>query len=219
MACASSSVESVSYIFFDLETTGLERTSDITQIAARQNDDDTFNVYVRPDTPWELNMKEQNKNCSVGIRMHESNPAVNLYQALEWFINYLQSHSNVVLLGHNAKSFDCHVLINAARSRRMLKRLESVFNQCVDTLLVIRELYPNLGLKNKKVTKDKKHPYKLENLALEYAGAEVDISQLHDASVDAEALEIITTKLILQTRKGQQTLPSHYFSLSDLYKI
>lgn len=213
MACASSSVASVSYIFFDLETTGLERTSDITQIAARQNDADTFNVYVRPDTPFERLQLQLGCNYSEGIIMHESKPAVNLCQALEWFINYLQSHSNVVLLGHNAKSFDCHVLINAARSRRMLERLESVFNQCVDTLLVIRELHPNLG-KNKQ-----EHAYKLENLAREYAGAEVDISQLHDASVDAEALEIITTKLILQTRKGQQTLPSHYFSLSDLYKI
>jgi hypothetical protein len=50
-----------------------------------------------------------------------------------------------VLLGHNAKSFDCPILLNATTACGMERELQRAVGGFVDTLTLLKKLHPRLG--------------------------------------------------------------------------
>ena len=105
-----------SFIIFDLETTGLSRNSDITQIAA-YNGVNKFNNYVLPRCDIS---KEASK--ITGITFHRSSnkmyqngeevQAVTQREALLNFIEFLEKKDTSILVGHNIAMFDIPILLN-----------------------------------------------------------------------------------------------------------
>ena len=102
-----------SYITFDLETTGLSRNSEITQIAASVNND-SFQSYVLPrcqisTTASKVTGLSYNQGTDKLYLRGTEVKAVPIQSALLDFIDFLKSHENPVLVGHNICSFDIPV--------------------------------------------------------------------------------------------------------------
>ena len=107
---ARDSVHNVSYVTFDIETGGLDyRTSDLLQISAVCGTDE-FDVYVSPErSNIEEGASKVNKLSIVQGTLHYKGDAVNsinIKDALEKFIDFLENVHKPVLVGHNIKKFD-----------------------------------------------------------------------------------------------------------------
>ncbi|XP_052260702.1 uncharacterized protein LOC127864846 [Dreissena polymorpha] len=91
------------FVFFDLETRGLERTSHIIQIAAVHSTGQ-FSTYVMPEKKMSLKASEITEVTVVGdsmlVKGHKVT-AVPIKSALTSFITFLQKFSPEILVGHN----------------------------------------------------------------------------------------------------------------------
>lgn len=107
------SPESSSLMYFDLEATGLGRTSDIIQIAAVCGAR-SFNIYINPSKAI-----CEEASAATGLRydmgqltLHgECVPATNLENGLSKFIDFVQNcDAKPVIVGHNIQNFDLPIL-------------------------------------------------------------------------------------------------------------
>lgn len=131
-------------VAFDLETTGLGRNCDITQIAASAGEE-VFQSYVVP----RCNItKEASKitgitYCRGSNTLYLHGKAVRgklMHEALLDFISFLQSKKNPVLIGHNIKCFDLHVLFNRLREFSLLSTFCETVRGFIDTLQLCRRV-------------------------------------------------------------------------------
>ncbi|KAG7521845.1 DNA polymerase III PolC-type-like [Solea senegalensis] len=139
-------------VFFDLETTGLNtHMCDIIQLSAVCGDQ-VFNVYVLPDSEISVGASK-----ITGFTVTDDNlfcrgiPLVTtpLVEALTSFIEFLRSfHCPVLLAAHNAKWFDVPVLTRVLTKCSLLQEFKGVVPEYVDTLVLSRSLYPELGYYN-----------------------------------------------------------------------
>ncbi|MBQ8826354.1 MAG: 3'-5' exonuclease [Oscillospiraceae bacterium] len=121
------------YVVLDIETTGFGTNCDIIEIAAvrvRNNViADEFESFVKPDRsiPWNITQLTGITNAMVA-------DAPSIEQVLGEFHQFA---GNDVLVGHNIKSFDMHIISAKAAACGMCFK-----NELVDTLAMARKLLP-----------------------------------------------------------------------------
>lgn len=170
-----SQIDDLPMVYFDLETTGLSRHSHITQLSARNTAGQIFDRYVKPKVPISTGAVTISRNRIIdGQFYHKDKPvlAITISQALREFF-YFIGDSPVLLVGHNIKIFDCHVLLNAVTACGMLKMFETRTAGFLDTL----SLFRSMGVKP---------PYKQEKLYERLIGGTYEA---HDACEDVKALQ------------------------------
>ncbi|KAL7401864.1 hypothetical protein ABVT39_005566 [Epinephelus coioides] len=136
-------------VFFDLETTGLDTAvCDIIQLSAICGEK-VFNVYTLPRHPLTEGASEVNGFTVTddSLLLHgNAVVTVPLVDALTSFISFLLSFRRPVLLAaHNAKRFDVPVLTRVLQEFNLQQEFQQVVSGFVDTLLLSRNLYPDLG--------------------------------------------------------------------------
>ena len=181
--------ESDSFVVFDLETTGLSRNSDITQIAA-QCGDRKFNNYVLPrcDISKEASsvtglsfQRSTNKLYHNGDQVE----AVSQREALLNFIEFLNVKNTSVLVGHNVSMFDIPILVNRLREFSLLSTVANGVSGYIDTLKVARKVF----------SKEKVTNYKQQTLVTEILGKQYSA---HNAVEDVMSLQELFSKELQQ---------------------
>ncbi|XP_061177423.1 uncharacterized protein LOC133186204 [Saccostrea echinata] len=138
------------YVYFDLEATGLERDSHITQIAALDEEsDECFCSYIIPKKPISFQASRV-----TGLRIKENTmyhngmpvPAESIHEVLRGFISFLDnlpSDQQKILVGHNIKSYDCLVLMHALRSCGMVDDFHQQVIGYMETRKLFRLSFPS----------------------------------------------------------------------------
>ncbi|CAC5376125.1 unnamed protein product [Mytilus coruscus] len=124
-------------VFFDLETTGLGISCDITQIAAVFGTN-KFSQYVMPLQPITIAASKVTGLTRFGNVLYRNGipvPHQNSKECLKELITWLPE--NAVLFGHNVKSFDAKIIIKALTDENLINDFESKCNGVVDTLHVL----------------------------------------------------------------------------------
>ena len=189
------------YVFFDLETTGLGRDADITQLSAVTGAKE-LNLYVMPTkliTPQAsqvtgLTVKD-GQMFHNGATVH----CVSLQYALCSFLELLESFdTKPVILGHNIERFDVPVLLNQLKSVSMLSAYTTAVSCCIDTLSVFKCVYSkkSSGLEN----------YKQSTLVRKFLGKSYDA---HNSLEDVKALRELHDSAL----KGKYSATDHAFVL------
>lgn len=114
---------------FDLETTGLARTSDILQIACVCGDIE-FSVYTRPTCTISIGASAATGLTYYGGVLKLKGEAVDsltIFEGLEQFIAFVSSFPKPVLIGHNIISFDFPVLMHNFPSTTYLRDFKNFF--------------------------------------------------------------------------------------------
>ena len=148
-------------ILFDLETTGLPRTSDICQISAQVlGEEEIWCQYLVPTEDIGLeatevtglaiktNDKGERILCRNDIPLLEAKP---YKDGLKCFYEYLcqlsmkqralDPNARLILLAHNCKSFDAPILLNAFKNIDVrFKELQGLKVCFSDSLLIIRKI-------------------------------------------------------------------------------
>ncbi|XP_061174897.1 uncharacterized protein LOC133184042 [Saccostrea echinata] len=131
------------FMFFDLETTGLGRTSDIIQIAAVCSDK-TFNTYVfptKPISPGASSATGLSFKDGKLLLQEKSIEAVKQKDGLLQFLAFVKKFTYPCIVGHNIKNFDVPVLINSLEKYGLCETLNRSISGFVDTLVIARSLY------------------------------------------------------------------------------
>nr|XP_034331420.1 uncharacterized protein LOC117680512 isoform X2 [Crassostrea gigas] len=141
-----SSIKDHSLVFFDLETTGLARTSHILQVAAVCGDE-SFSTYVMPKeqiTPSASEVTGLKLNNGALYHNERKVNAISISSALESFLSFIEKQACVILVGHNIKSFDVHVLFHALDSCSLLDRMAHCVQGFLDTKYLFKLVHPSL---------------------------------------------------------------------------
>ena len=176
-------------VFFDLESTGLEETAEITQISAWHTTDNTFNKYVIPSKSIPkavseltgLAIKYVHGERRMFLKDNEVDAAASC-AGLSSFIQWLENlpGQEKILLAHNCKRFDMKLLLKALEETHLSSYFQSTCAGFVDTLPLLRTELPG------------RPSYKLSSIYKDIVGNEFDC---HNALADAEALAKIMTQL------------------------
>ena len=138
-------------VVFDLETTGLKRTSEILQVAAKCKTD-IFATYALPYGLITSGATEKNGISKIGNQLFQklepANPSsptqlvnsVSQKRALELFTEFLDKHKPVVLIGHNIAAFDMYVLYNNMQRYGLWSSFCSKLQGFVDTNTVSKPI-------------------------------------------------------------------------------
>lgn len=180
--------ENCSHVFCDLETTGLNKNCDITQIAAVAGED-SFDRYILPTQPISAGATQatglsviNNVLCYKGMPVH----SVSLQIAMEDFLVWLQSRKPCLLIGHNFRVFDFPRLTRSLELCQLLPSFESCVLGFVDTLPLCKEVYPGL------------ERYTQEHLVQNVMNAQYGA---HNALEDVKSLQKLVTFSKLDTDK------------------
>ncbi|CAC5376455.1 unnamed protein product [Mytilus coruscus] len=132
-------------LIFDLETTGLQRTSDIIQLTA-YSDNNQFSSYIMPNRAISSSASGITKISVIGSQMYhdiQAVPSKLQNEAFTDFNDFVKSFPvKPLLVGHNIKRFDCHVLYNALRCHNMWNEFSSNISGFLGTLKLFKLLYP-----------------------------------------------------------------------------
>ena len=134
----------INYVVFDLETSGLARTSDILQLSAICGNKE-FDMYISPLQPISKSASEVTKLSVInGVLCFEGNPVetVATKEALEQFIGYIKAIKNPVLVGHNIKTFDLRLLHHHLNKYELWDNFTSSVVGFIDTLSVFKKELP-----------------------------------------------------------------------------
>ncbi|CAG2197357.1 unnamed protein product [Mytilus edulis] len=140
-------ISTMTHIYFDIEATGLGRTSHITQISARRGLE-TFSKYILPAreiTPKAAEVTGLTFQNGSLYLLDKIVPAVGVKEGLTGFISFLEKSTNNVIFGHNIYNYDCPVLYNALDNCSLLDDFQSKIVGFVDTLKLFKLSFPNLG--------------------------------------------------------------------------
>ncbi|XP_076104042.1 protein PML-like [Mytilus galloprovincialis] len=144
---ASPKHDSVTEIFFDIEATGLSRSSHITQLAAKSAAE-SFSRFVLPQhqiTPKAAEITgltfENGQLLSNGNVL----PAVHIKKCLNDFISFLEKTKNNVLIGHNVQTYDCVLLYTSLQKCNLLDKFKSTVIGFIDTLPLFKLSHPGLN--------------------------------------------------------------------------
>ncbi|CAG2216770.1 unnamed protein product [Mytilus edulis] len=132
-------------LIFELETTGLQRTSDIIQIAA-YSQNNKFSSYIMLNRAISNGASEVTKISVIGSQMYynlQAVPSKLQNEAFTDFNDFVKSFLvKPLLVGHNIKRYDCHVLYNSLRFHNMWNDFASNISGFLDTLELFKLLYP-----------------------------------------------------------------------------
>ena len=173
-------------VFFDLETTGLQRNCDIVQISAVCNDK-CFNKYILPNktiSPGPSQVTELSVMNNELYYKGEIVKTVPIFEALVDFLEYLTDFQKPVLFGHNIASFDAHVLWYALNEFKMVPEFCSRVTGLIDTKSLAKKYVASSEVAN----------FKQETLVREL----LNISyEAHNAINDVKNLQKLTTEIFL----------------------
>ena len=187
------------YVYFDIETTSLDRSCDIIQLAAVCGEA-VFNRYVMPNktiTPQaEIVTNFQVLNGQLYYKQAPVN-AITIAQCVAEFIQWLQNdvRGAIVLVGHNCKVFDAPRLMNHIALTGNLSAFNNAVVGFCDTLPMFRTVYKGQIKKFTQV-----------NLAQCILDKEYNA---HNAEDDAKTLEDIVQHSIAT----REDLKKHSFSV------
>ncbi|XP_033734850.1 uncharacterized protein LOC117323633 [Pecten maximus] len=188
-------------IYFDLETTGLGRTSSITQMAAVRGKDQ-FSCFVMPK-------KRITREASqvTGIRVFRKKmyrygkfvKAVSISDAFKQLYGFLSKTQNNILVGHNIQTYDCPILMHALSlcDKDITEQFMSHVQGFVDTKKLFRIIHPS------------QKSYTQESLVESLLGEKY---RAHDALQDVVALQ----KLVRSVDIDQEARLKASFSVEDV---
>ncbi|VDI68302.1 Hypothetical predicted protein [Mytilus galloprovincialis] len=194
------------YVVFDLETTGLSRTSDITQISAYDGTN-MLNLYVSPrqsisskasDVTGITFSFERNQMYCHGVPVE----SVCIRTALLQLIEMIQKESRPVLVGHNIHSYDIPVLRNVLREFNLLSSFDNLIYGCIDTLKIAKREIPKADVQN----------YKQQTLVQKFLEIVYDA---HNSEEDVRSLYKLFHLKLKQTCSGKDLFPFNYLSIVE----
>ncbi|XP_071150246.1 DNA polymerase III PolC-type-like [Mytilus edulis] len=194
------------YVVFDLETTGLSRTSDITQISAYDGMN-MLNHYVSPrqsisskasDVTGITFSFERNQMYCHGVPVE----SVCIRTALLQLIEMIQKKSRPVLVGHNIHSYDVPVLRNLLREFNLLSSFDNLIYGCIDTLKIAKREIPKADVQN----------YKQQTLVQKFLEIVYDA---HNSEEDVRSLYKLFHLKLKQTCSGKDLFPFNYLSIVE----
>lgn len=164
-------------VYFDLETTGLARTSHITQIAAAAGELH-FSCYVFP----RIAISSQSASVTGisvrnGIMYHHGKrvDSKSISTAVDMLLDFCQTfQKKIILVGHNVESFDSPILMYALDRCKKLESFTNIVDGFLDTLKFFRIERPGFS------------SYRQEYLCKNLAGIDYDA---HDALSDVLSLQ------------------------------
>ncbi|XP_076454872.1 uncharacterized protein LOC143289707 isoform X2 [Babylonia areolata] len=186
------------FVYFDLETTGLELTCHITQIAAHSGEE-TFSRFVLPKKAISEGAQQVTGITCVGQQMYHHGQEVvslSITHALDDFITFLGKEP-VVLIGHNIKNFDCPRLLIALQACGLVEGFRRMVHGFVDTLPLFRELCPQA------------ENHRQPTLYRHFLGQDY---LAHDAREDVKALQ----QVVDRARPGHDAFTHHSFTLEHI---
>ncbi len=209
--------DDISLIFFDFETTGLERDSDILQIAAKSTDK-VFDIYMVPKhKKISQGASKTNKIAyKYGVLKVNGQPVDAVFPevGLKHFVEFICSFNNPVLVGHNVKNFDCLVLHNKLDGE-LLAQIQNKEVAYVDTCEVFKDAFP--GRESYKqcdlVMSLLKHNYDAHN-------ALADVTALQElcglVSIDVMKKHAFSIDYIMKTMEYDEKVKANNATLSHL---
>ncbi|XP_063438315.1 uncharacterized protein LOC134719240 [Mytilus trossulus] len=197
-----------SFTFFDLETTGLSRVSDITQIAA-VHDKKLYQSYVLPrcDISFEASKVTGITCCLAKNKMYVHGKEVDTksqYESLLDFIEFLKTIPNPILVGHNICNFDMAILSNKLKEFNLFSSFCNVTSGFLDTLKLAKRIFPRNEVDN----------YKQSTLILKYVGMEYSA---HNATEDVQSLQHLFHKKMKNSCKHIDLHSIYYCSCKSTY--
>lgn len=161
----------------------LARSSHITQIAAVCGSD-RFSKYILPKIPITDKATEVTGLRVLDWKMFhdgEEVDAVHLVAAVDALLNFFTKfQTKVVLVGHNVKSFDCHIFLNSLQNCGKTQEIGNCVAGFVDTKQLFKVFDSNVG------------SFSLENLYKHYV---CEPYKAHDALEDVLALQNLVTSV------------------------
>ena len=103
-------------------------------------------TYVMPKIPITSSATEITRfEVHNGMFFHHGNKvdALAVSASLDSLFRFLEKLKNVVLVGHNIKTFDCPVLLQVLESCLLLSKLTEVVKGFLDTWLLFKLVYPD----------------------------------------------------------------------------
>ncbi|XP_016414933.1 three prime repair exonuclease 4 [Sinocyclocheilus rhinocerous] len=197
----SFSLHPPSTVFFDLETTGLDASCDIVQLAAVSGGH-TLNLFMVPRRPMQPGASRITGFSVRRQRLflhHRPVLTSSLREALVSFITFLRMLGRPLLVGHNIRRFDCHVLARALDEFSLRSDFQKEVSGFVDTLPLARHLLKDSGLQS----------FKQENLVKTLLGVSY---AAHNALEDVQALQ----KLYWALKPTANQIHQHIFTLDSL---
>ncbi|CAC5420498.1 unnamed protein product [Mytilus coruscus] len=168
-----------SVVVFDLETTGLSRKSDITQLAAFDGTT-VFNEYVSPReviSPKVSELTGLTFDFSCDQMYHHGKPVESrdIQIVLLKFIDFISKKKKPNLFGHNIAAFDIPILMNKLRQHSLLSEFLLHIYGCIDTIKLARRKFKTKDIGN----------HKQKTLVTKLLGIEYDA---HNACADVTSL-------------------------------
>ncbi|XP_029952592.1 uncharacterized protein LOC115392192 [Salarias fasciatus] len=190
-------------VFFDLETTGLDKKCEIVQLAAVSGDH-SLNLYVVPRCRMQRGASRVTGFCVRRQRLYQHRHPVltnTLREVVVSFIAFLRMFRRPLVVGHNIRHFDCPLLARALDELDLRAEFESCVSGCVDTLPLARELLKDRRLQS----------FRQENLVRELLGLHY---RSHDALEDVRALQALYGVL----QPTAEVVCRHWFTLDTMNK-
>ncbi|CAG2198046.1 unnamed protein product [Mytilus edulis] len=168
-----------SVVVFDLETTGLSRKSDITQLAAFDGTT-VFNEHVSPReliSPKSSEITGLTFDFSCDQMYHHGKlvKSRDIQIVLLEFIDFISKKKKPILFGHNIASFDIPILMNKLRQHSLLSEFMLHIYGCIDTIKLARRKFKTKDIGN----------HKQQTLVTKLLGVEYDA---HNACADVTSL-------------------------------
>ncbi|CAC5366566.1 unnamed protein product [Mytilus coruscus] len=168
-----------SVVVFDLETTGLSRKSDITQLAAFDGTT-VFNEYVSPReviSPKVSELTGLTFDFSCDQMYHHGIPVESrdIQIVLLKFIDFISKKKKPILFGHNIAAFDIPILMNKLRQHSLLSEFLLHIYGCIDTIKLAKRKFKTKDIGN----------HKQQTLVTKLLGIEYDA---HNACADVTSL-------------------------------
>lgn len=142
---------SAGYLLNCILSLSSERNSHIRQIAALDEESEQFFCcYVLPKKPITYHASRITKLTLKGNTMLHDGKAVeaipikDAIKALISFLKDLPSKKQKILVGHNVKAYDCHVLMNALKNCNMIDIFHDIVIGYMDTMKLFRLSFPSL---------------------------------------------------------------------------
>ena len=156
----------------------VERTSHITQIAVARGQD-RLNLYVTPKKAIQSKASGVTSQKLINGALYckeKKLDSVSISAAIDKFIEFLQKSSNNVIIGHNIRAFDCHVLFHAFTNCGKLQSFLQHVVGVMDTKSLFKASHPDLK------------KYSQKALYSSTVGTEYNA---HDAMADVDALKCL----------------------------
>lgn len=184
---SASSFDSPNIVFYDLETSGLGKTCDILQLAARCGNS-SFQSFINPVKKIALAATKVNHMTNVNGQLYrhgELLPSVPLKDALENFLKFLSGLSGLCLLvAHNGLEFDSVRLMYSIKRCRLIEEFRKVISGFADTLPLFQNRLNRFNRCSQTF------------LAAEFL--QIPDNDAHDAVNDVEVLEKLCTHFKFQ---------------------